>query len=66
MIRYICILWNDDHIYLIVSITSDVAIQLFSHVWLFAIPWTVARQASVFHYLLEFAQTHVHWVGDAI
>ena len=20
----------------------------------------------VFHYLLEFAQTHVHWVGDAI
>ena len=22
--------------------------------------------SSVFHYLLEFAQTHVHWVGDAI
>ena len=20
----------------------------------------------VLHYLLEFAQTHVHWVGDAI
>ena len=22
--------------------------------------------SSVFHYLLEFIQTHVHWVGDAI
>ena len=22
--------------------------------------------SSVFHYLLEFAQIHVHWVGDAI
>ena len=22
--------------------------------------------SSVFHYLLEFAQTHAHWVGDAI
>ena len=31
----------------------------------FAIPWTVARQ-SLFHYLPEFAQTHVYWVGDAI
>ena len=34
-------------IYLIVSITSDVAVRSFSHVWLFAIPWTVACQASV-------------------
>ena len=29
------------------------------------IPWTVACQA-VFHCLQEFAQTHVHWVGDSI
>ena len=28
------------------------------------IPWTAAH--PVFHHLLEFAQTHVHWVGDAI
>ena len=28
-------------------------------------PWTVALQASLF-YLLESAQTHVHWVSDAI
>ena len=29
-------------------------------------PWTTVRQASVLHYLPEFAQTHIHWVGDAI
>ena len=34
---------------------------------LFDTPWTIARQASpVFLYLPEFAQTHVHWVGDTI
>ena len=44
---------------------STVVIQLLS-VQLFTTPWTVARQASLSHYLLEFAQIHVHWVGDAI
>ena len=29
-------------------------------------PWTAARQASVPHHLLEFAQVHVHCIGDAI
>ena len=28
--------------------------------------WTAARQASVFHHIPELAQTHVHWVSDAI
>ena len=39
-----------------------------SHVQLFATPWTAAHQASlpVHHQLLEFAQTHVHRVGDGI
>ena len=34
----------------------------------FATPWTAARQASLsfIHHLLELAQTHVHWVCDAI
>ena len=32
----------------------------------FATPWTAAHQDSVHHQLLELAQTHVHWVGDAI
>ena len=30
-----------------------------------AVPWTAARQA-VLHNLLELAQTHAHWVSDAI
>ena len=29
-------------------------------------PMTAARQASLSFYLPQFAQTHVHWVGDAI
>ena len=34
-------------------------------VWFFATPWTAAR-SPVLHYLPELAQTHVHWVGDAV
>ena len=29
-------------------------------------PWTAAHQASLYFTLLEFAQIHVRWVGDAI
>ena len=43
-----------------------VVFPLLSHVQLFVVPWTAALQDSVLHYLPEFAQTHVHWVGDAI
>ena len=44
-----------------------VVVQLLSCVWLFMTAWTAAHQASlVVHYFLEFAQTQVHWVGDAI
>ena len=44
-----------------------VAVQLLSHVRLFVTPWTAAGQGfPVLHYLPEFAQTRVHWVGDAI
>ena len=43
------------------------SVQSLSHVQLFATPWTAAHQAfPVHHQLLEFTQTHVHWVGDAI
>ena len=36
-------------------------------VWLFTTPWTIAHLAfPVLYSLLEFAQTHVHWVSDAI
>ena len=33
---------------------------------LFTTPWTAEAGSSVLHYLPEFAQTHVHWVSDAI
>ena len=39
------------------------SVQSLSHVWLFVTPpWAVACH----HQLLELAQTHVHWVSDAI
>ena len=37
-----------------------VAVQLPSHVRLFAIPWTAAPGFPVLHHLLEFAQIHVN------
>ena len=52
------------------------SVQSLSCVWLFATPWTAARQASLaitnsqgfpgHHQLSELAQTHVHQVGNAI
>ena len=43
-----------------------VDIQWFSRVQHFVSPRTAACQFPVLHYLLKFAQTHVHWVSDAI
>ena len=40
--------------------------QSLSRVWLFASLWTAAPGLSVLHYLLGFAQVHVHWISDAI
>ena len=43
------------------------SVQSLSCVQLFATPWTATRQASLsITKSLEFTQTHVHWVGDAI
>ena len=42
------------------------SVQLLSHIWLFATPWTAAHQASLHHQLQKPTQTHVHWVSDAI
>ena len=42
-----------------------VVVQLFSRVWLFMTPWTMPGFPSL-HSFLEFAQTHVHWVDNAI
>ena len=41
-------------------------VQLLSHVWLFATPCTAALQASLSFTISQLAQTHVHWVNDAI
>ena len=43
-------------------------VQSLSHVRLFVTPWTAACQASlsISNSFLELAQTHIHWVGDAI
>ena len=43
------------------------SVQLLSCVWLFVTPRTCSTPGfPVLHHLLELAQTHVHWVGDAI
>ena len=39
------------------------SVQSLSCVWLFVTPWT---GFPVHHQLLEFAQTHVHWLSNAI
>ena len=47
------------------SFFNFVVVQSLSPVWLIVTPWTTAPPGSpVLHYLLEFAQTHVHWVSD--
>ena len=39
--------------------------QSLSRVPLYETPWTSTPGFPVLHHLLEFAQTHVHWVSDA-
>ena len=52
---------------LVSTSTPGTVVQSLSHVQLPAIPCTAARQASLsFNHLLEFSQTHVYQVGDAI
>ena len=43
-------------------------VQLLSHVWFTVTPWTASRQASlsIMEDMMELAQIHIHWVGDAI
>ena len=43
------------------------SVQSLSHVQVFETPWTCSMPGlPVPHQLLEFTQTHVHWVSDAI
>ena len=41
-------------------------VQFLSHVWLSDHMFGHKAGFPVFHYFLEFPQTHVHWVSDAI
>ena len=41
-----------------------VAVQFLSHVWLWDTMDYSTPGFPIPHYLLEFAQTHVHWAGD--
>jgi len=59
------------HIDIVLSSDYFHSVQSLSPVWLFVTPWTTARQASLVsptshHQLLEFTQTQVHGVSDAI
>ena len=59
---WICFLWTF-YMNLIV-----VVFQSPNHVWLFATPWTAARQASLSTtpHLPKFAQIYVQWISDAV
>ena len=45
---------------------TTIVVKSISCVWLCDPLDCSTSSLSVLHYLLEFAQTHVHWVGDAI
>ena len=48
------------------SVNHIVVVPWLSHIWL-CDPMNYSTLGfPVFHYLLEFAQTHIHWVSDAI
>ena len=48
-------------------VTDTVVVQSLSHFWCFVTPMDCSMPGfPVLHYLLAFAQTHVHWVSDAI
>ena len=48
------------------AVSMPCAVHGLSCVWLFATPWTAARQAPLSFAVSRFAQIHVHRVGDAI
>ena len=53
--------WDKSHLVVALVLQSHSCIRLY------AIQWTAAKPGfPVLHHLLELAQTHVHWIGDAI
>ena len=50
----------------ICNILGSAVVQLLSHVWLYDPMDSSTPGFPVLHYLLEFVQSHVHWVSDVI
>ena len=59
---YIKLICNSDN----KALLSGGCSLLLSCVWLFVTPWTAACQAFLSFTIGLFAETHVHWVSDAI
>ena len=46
---------------------TNIVVQSLNHIWLFVTPMDCSMPGfPVLHHFLEYAQTHVHWVSDAI
>ena len=59
------IYWNEHVYFIIYLIDGVVVVQLLSHVWLWDSMDCSTPDFPVLHYLLEFVQTHVHWLIGA-
>ena len=60
-------LWNDSQLqWNFMAVVAVVVAQSLTCIRLFVTPWTAAFQASLSFTISQFAETHVHWVGDAI
>ena len=57
---------NSGWYYLHIQLYTEHVVQLLSRVWLFAIPWNAAHQASQSLSTSWSLLTHVYWIGDAI
>ena len=63
---FICLIANRSSSKVSLKIFAVIIVQSLNHVWLFVTPWPSTPDFPVLHHLLELAQTHVHWVSDAI
>ena len=57
---------GDFRVFFICELVQFSSVQSLSHVQLPAIPWTAAPGLPIHHQCLEFTQSHVHSVGDAM
>ena len=68
-LNFLLYLWPPQWSFFLIIIYSDwpwLSCCSLSHIWLFVTQWTSMPGFPVLHYFPKFAQTHVHWTGDAI